>query len=58
MKELTTAEMINTKGGEAITISAILALMAIGIVAVVAYKMFFSSEGKTQLPGGFTFQWK
>lgn len=58
MKEMTLTEMGQTKGGEAITISAVLALMAIGLVAVVAYKMFFSSEGKTQLPGGFVFQWK
>lgn len=47
-----------TTGGEAITLTAIMACLAIGIVAVVVYKMFFSSQGETKLPGGFSFQWK
>lgn len=58
MKPLTIEEEMQVKGGEAITLSAIMALLAIGLVAVICYKLFFSSnEGKVALPGGFTFQW-
>lgn len=51
-------EMLQTKGGEAITITSVLALLAIGIVAVVVYRVFMSSKGKTKLPGGFEFSWE
>ncbi len=44
-------------GGEAITLTAVLAIMAIGLVAIIAFKFFTSTEGKAVLPGGFTFQW-
>lgn len=54
---LTDQEMMETKGGEAITLSAIMALLAIGVVAVVVYRIFMSKKGKTKLPGGFEFSW-
>ena len=54
---LTAEEEKNVVGGEAITLTAVLALMAIGLVAIIAFKFFTSSEGKAVLPGGFTFQW-
>ncbi|MFA6830498.1 MAG: hypothetical protein WCR67_07370 [Bacilli bacterium] len=54
---MSSEEMEETVGGEAITLSAILALMAIGLTAVICYRLFFSGSGKTTLPGGFTFQW-
>jgi hypothetical protein len=58
MRKLTYEEEQEAKGGEAITLSAVMALLAIGIVAVVCYKMFFAKDGgKVALPGGFTFQW-
>jgi len=57
MRKLTTEEMKEVKGGEAITITTILAMMAIGVVAIICYKFFTSKSGKTTLPGGFTFQW-
>lgn len=53
-------EMENTKGGEAITISTILAIMSIAVMTVVTYKLFKSGSqraGKVTLPGGFTFNW-
>ena len=43
---------------EAITLAAVMALMAIGIVTVVVYKLFVSEKGaKVAIPGGFSFSW-
>lgn len=58
MRKLSIEEEKTIKGGEAITLTTIMALLAIGIVTVVCYKMFFAKDGgKVALPGGFTFQW-
>lgn len=58
MKKLTIEEERQVIGGEAITLSAIMALLAIGVVTIVCYKMFFATDGgKVTLPGGFIFQW-
>lgn len=58
MRKLTVEEEKNIKGGEAITLTTVMAFLAIGIVAVLCYKMFFAKDGgKVVLPGGFTFQW-
>ena len=58
MRKLTAEEEMQTIGGEAITLSAMMALLAIGIVTVLCYKLFFAKDGgKVALPGGFTFQW-
>lgn len=58
MRKLTVEEERQTKGGEAITLSAMMALLAIGIATVLCYKLFFAKDGgKVALPGGFTFQW-
>ncbi len=58
MKKLTLEEEKAVVGGEAITLTAIMALLAIGLVTVVCYKLFFSGKGKTVLPGGFSFSWE
>ncbi len=47
-----------TVPGEALTLAAVLAIMAIAVVAVVCYKMFTSESGTTKLPGGWQFTWK
>lgn len=57
-RELSLQEMQTLQGGEAITLSAILAIMAIAVMAVVVYRMFVSSNGSAALPGGFKFTWK
>lgn len=57
-RELSMEEMQVLQGGEAITLSAILAMMAIAVMAVVVYRMFVSSNGSAALPGGFKFTWK
>lgn len=41
-----------------VTLTAVLAICAIAIVAVVVYKMFMSSEGSSTVPGGWKFSWK
>ena len=46
------------KVGEAITLTAVIAVLAISIIAVVVYKLFTSKEGKTSMPGGWSFQRK
>ena len=51
------AQMSSIKAGEAITLSAVMAILAAAIVAVVVYKLFMSNEGTTTLPGGFKFTW-
>ena len=55
---LTEEEERGVVAGEAITLTAVLAIMAIGLVAIIAFKFFTRNEGKAILPGGFTFQWK
>ncbi len=57
-ERLTRVEKRCVKGGEAITLAAVLAIRSIGVRAVVTYKLFFSKKGKSILPGGFSFQWE
>ena len=58
MTKLDVVEEKETVGGEAITLTAIMARLAIGLVTVICYKLFFSEKGKTTLPGGFSFSWE
>lgn len=44
-------------GGEVIAIAAVATVLAIGILTIVVWKMYTSSKGTVQLPGGFKFQW-
>ncbi len=46
------------KGGEPITLTAIMAVLVIAIITVVVYKLFTSKSGSTLIPGGFKFEWK
>lgn len=58
MTLLTSAEMANVKGGEIITLSAVMTVLVIAIVTVIVYKLFTSKAGSTTIPGGFKFEWK
>lgn len=49
-------ELREIKPGEAITITAVMAILVTAIVAVIAYRMFVSSSGKATIPGGFKFE--
>lgn len=55
---LTNEELENIRCGEAITLSAVMAVLVISIVAVVVYKLFSSKTGTTSLPGGYKFERK
>lgn len=56
-RKLTSQEASTIITGE-VTLTAVLAICAIAIVAVVVYKMFMSSEGSSTVPGGWKFSWK
>lgn len=55
--ELTEKEAMKIVCGEAITIAGIMAILIISIIAVIAYRIFMSSKGSAQIPGGFKFSW-
>ena len=54
---LTNQEMANTFVGEAITLTAVMAICAIAIMAVVVYRIFRSQKGAVNVPGGWKFNW-
>ena len=51
-------ELMKIDTGEAITLTSIMAVLAIAITAVVVYRMFKSKAGSTTIPGGWKFEWK
>lgn len=59
MKEkLNDYELQEIKVGEAITLTSVLAVMAVAVTAVIVYRLFRSKSGNTTLPGGWKFEWK
>ena len=56
-KIMNTEEMKNHYVGEAITLTAVMAVLAVAIIAVVVYRLFRSSEGGVNVPGGWKFSW-
>lgn len=56
-KELLDEQMVKVEGGEALTLSAVLSVLVIGIVAVMCYRIFMSKKGNISLPGGYKFSW-
>ena len=58
MKQKLTDEQANNIVTGEVTLTAVLAICAIAIVAVVVYKMFMSKEGSSTVPGGWKFSWK
>lgn len=57
-KELLDEQMVKVEGGEALTLSAVLSVLVIGIVAVMCYRIFMSEKGNISLPGGYKFSWR
>ena len=55
---MTFEEMEHHIVGEAITLSAVMAIAAIAIVAVVVYRLFMSDKGSTTLQEGIKFECK
>lgn len=58
MNRLNAYELTQIKGGEPVTLTAVMAVLIIAIVTVVVYKLFTSVQGSTTIPGGFKFEWK
>ncbi len=56
-KPLSMAEKAEIVPGEAITLTAVLAIMSIAVVAVVVYRLFMSKKGTLKMPGGWGFTW-
>lgn len=56
-KILTKEEMLDTKGYEAITLTTVLACLAIALLISITYRFFVSKKGNATLPGGFKFSW-
>lgn len=50
-------ELDEIKVGEAITLTAVMAIVAIAVMAVVVYKLFRSGKGGVNVPGGWKFSW-
>lgn len=55
--QLTSQEMANHLVGEAITLTTVMALLAIAVMAVVIYRLFLSNKGSAAIPGGWKFTW-
>ena len=50
-------EMKNHYVGEAITVTAVMAILTVAIMAVVVYRLFRSGKGGVNVPGGWKFSW-
>ena len=57
-ESMTDEEMqAEVSGGTAITLTAVMAVLAAAVLAVVVYKIFLSKKGTAQIPGGWKFTW-
>ena len=54
---MTPEEMSNHRVGEAITVTAVMALVCVAVMAVVVYRLFRSGKGGVSVPGGWKFSW-
>lgn len=54
--KLNDEELSQIATGEAITLTAVLAILAAAVVAVVVYKLFVSNKGSATV-GGWKFSW-
>ena len=54
---LSEKEMQNQISGEALTLTAVMAVLATAIIAVIVYRMFMSEKGSASVPGGWKFSW-
>ena len=55
-KPLTEKEANNICVGEAITLTAVLAILATAVISVIIYKLFLSKKGNATV-GGWKFTW-
>ena len=54
---LTKQEADSLYVGEAISLTAVMAVAAIAVMAVIVYRLFMSGKGGASLPGGWKFSW-
>lgn len=54
---LTDKEMEQEISGEALTLTAVMAVLATAIIAVIVYRLFLSKKGTASVPGGWKFSW-
>lgn len=57
-RKLTEKELQEMRVGEAITLTSVMAVLAIAISAVIIFRLFKSNSGSTTIPGGWKFEWK
>lgn len=55
--QLSRKEMTSHLVGEAITLTAVMAILCIAVMAVVVYRLFMSNKGSAAVPGGWKFTW-
>ena len=53
LKTLSIDRMKMETGGEVLTLTSVMAVLAIALGVVKCYRIFTSSKGSTSLPGGF-----
>ena len=56
-KIMTPEEMAQQQVGEAITVTAVMAILTVAVMAVVVYRLFRSNKGSATVPGGWKFSW-
>ena len=56
LEKIQEKDLENIYVGEAITLSAVLAILAAAVIAVIVYKMFISGKGSAAL-GDWKFSW-
>jgi hypothetical protein len=57
-RQLEKSELQSIAPGEAMTLAAVLSILAISVMAIVCYRLFVSGKGSARLPGGWAFSWQ
>ncbi|MCQ2799515.1 MAG: hypothetical protein MJ228_01955 [Bacilli bacterium] len=57
-RSLTLKEREEICPGEALALTAVLAVLSISIISVVVYRLLKSRKGTAKVPGGWQFNWE
>lgn len=57
VQNLSIEELSTHYVGAALTLTSVMAVLAVAIAAVVVYKLFLSNKGTAVIPGGWKFTW-
>ncbi|MCR4562963.1 MAG: hypothetical protein K5694_07175 [Bacilli bacterium] len=55
---LTESELSNIAPGEALTLTVVMAIVAVAVATVVIYRLMKGKEGTVKVPGGWQFTWE